>query len=118
MPELNKPEGLSCPHCKDGCNVYNMRPQSCVDFKCEWIKGNTEIDPQEICLEKLPDVPVVLALTRNKKALFDNEEQLKEYLEKGIAVVSCYRTVLLPGGITGKEVMDHVKNAAKSMGVI
>lgn len=46
VKELNKPMGEQCGFCNPGkgCSIYETRPQSCQDYKCQWL-----MDP------KLPD---------------------------------------------------------------
>jgi hypothetical protein len=41
VTELKKPEGQICDYCsdKDGCTIYEKRPQSCKDFHCLWQLG-------------------------------------------------------------------------------
>ena len=40
VPELDKPAGRWCPHCKvaDGCGVYETRPQTCRIFRCGFLQ--------------------------------------------------------------------------------
>jgi hypothetical protein len=35
-PQIQKPAGVTCRHCVDGCAVYQTRPQACRDFLCAW----------------------------------------------------------------------------------
>ena len=38
---LNKPANKWCPSCKPGmggCQVYDTRPQPCINFKCLWLQ--------------------------------------------------------------------------------
>lgn len=39
IPELQKPRGLWCVHCKagSGCTVYSERPNVCRDFYCAYL---------------------------------------------------------------------------------
>lgn len=42
---LDKPADTWCPHCKPGhggCTIYSERPDVCVKFECEWLKGDVE----------------------------------------------------------------------------
>lgn len=46
VDELSKPMGQLCRYCNQGagCQIYERRPVSCQDFKCEWLKlGNYEL---------------------------------------------------------------------------
>lgn len=35
-PELQKPAGVLCRHCRNGCSIYERRPQVCRDWLCMW----------------------------------------------------------------------------------
>jgi hypothetical protein len=38
--ELRKPMRWACDHVScAGCRVYDIRPQSCRDFNCQWLLG-------------------------------------------------------------------------------
>lgn len=39
---LQKPQGIWCAHCSIGvgCKVYGQRPEECVEYACEWLKGS------------------------------------------------------------------------------
>lgn len=41
IPELKKPVGEWCLHCKKGvgCNIYDSRPNSCIEFECLYRQG-------------------------------------------------------------------------------
>jgi Fe-S-cluster containining protein len=36
IEELNKPEGVKCRHCNNGCTIYEDRPTVCREFNCLW----------------------------------------------------------------------------------
>jgi Fe-S-cluster containining protein len=40
VPELNKPMGTWCAHCKqgEGCGIHETRPQACRDFFCGYLQ--------------------------------------------------------------------------------
>lgn len=40
IPELSKPAGPWCTHCRPGkgCAIYPDRPEVCRDFQCGWLK--------------------------------------------------------------------------------
>ena len=43
IPQLNKPADTPCEHLtKDGCGIYEDRPQVCRDFACNWLAGVTD----------------------------------------------------------------------------
>jgi len=35
-PALNKPGGVTCAHCVEGCAIYTTRPPVCRTFFCGW----------------------------------------------------------------------------------
>jgi hypothetical protein len=40
VPELKKPKGVWCSHCKPGkggCSIYDARPDICHGFACGWL---------------------------------------------------------------------------------
>ena len=39
VEEVNKPNGIWCPHCVAGkrCTIYQRRPPSCRSFYCQWM---------------------------------------------------------------------------------
>lgn len=39
VEEVNKPNGVWCPHCVAGqrCTIYERRPPSCRSFYCQWM---------------------------------------------------------------------------------
>ncbi len=42
VPELDKPMGTWCAHCKQGagCTIHATRPQSCRDFYCGYLQSD------------------------------------------------------------------------------
>lgn len=45
--EIRKPAGKDCPFCKPnvGCNIYDNRPNGCLNFRCNWLRG----DGDDLC---------------------------------------------------------------------
>jgi len=40
ITETKKPAGQPCPFClPNSCEIYQCKPRSCTDFRCEWLKG-------------------------------------------------------------------------------
>jgi|SRR6185369_4431181 len=41
IDELDKPAGSWCEHCnpRQGCGIYEQRPQGCRDFECVWLQS-------------------------------------------------------------------------------
>lgn len=42
IPEIQKPESVLCKNCTEtkGCNIYNSRPTSCINFDCVYLQSN------------------------------------------------------------------------------
>ncbi len=50
IPELDKPHFAACKHlCKQGCSIYESRPDTCRDYTCLWradiVKGDERRRP-------------------------------------------------------------------------
>ena len=47
IPELEKPAGVWCQHCKPGnkrpCSIYDKRYPVCKAFQCSWLKGDLPV---------------------------------------------------------------------------
>lgn len=45
IPELEKPAGKWCDHCKPAtphpCTIYDRRPQVCREFACVWLQSQS-----------------------------------------------------------------------------
>lgn len=122
VPELGKVEGVLCPHCLSSCTIYDSRPTSCRTYECLWLKGDLKErdrpDKVHFLLERLPGVPVILALMEKGYQISAEMTALfKGYKDAGIAVVSG-KQALLPKGMTAGEVEGYVISAAKKLGVI
>ena len=45
IAETNSPPGVPCKHiCKQGCGIYENRPQACADVKCLWLNGEFSVN--------------------------------------------------------------------------
>ena len=83
VKELDKPIRVDCPHqCKNGCRIYEERPESCRIFMCVWARGfgNRKERPDKLGLfvEERPGPPagrqyfvkeVRLGAARSKRAM-------------------------------------------------
>ena len=124
VPELNKTEGVQCDKCTTKCSIYKDRPQSCRDFKCEWLKGylpdNYSPDQSGFILEALPDIPVqVLSLVHGKDLTKNDTTVLMGIVNKmNHSIITTGGNALLANGATPDSVMKDVKTAAKRMGVM
>lgn len=123
VPEFNKSENTMCDKCDNGCTIYNQRPESCKKFRCEWLNGDLNEDsrPDKIhaVVEKLPSVPIVLALLEPGRSITPlMTEVFAEYSDKKITVVASNGQALIADGCNTEEVRNYVMSAAKKMGVI
>jgi hypothetical protein len=126
MPEFNKPQNVTCKHCTTKCTIYEDRPKSCRDFKCQWLKGELPEDMRpdlaHFILEQLIDVPVILCTVEpGYEYLIENKSVLEEfynYKNNGIAVVTNKALALIPDKYTPGEVKRFTIIAAKKLGII
>lgn len=85
--EFDKPIYTKCQHqCKNGCDIYSSRPESCQTYQCIWLTGFFDV-------EERPDkLGLVLDLRTSKFGevisiweVYDNaieKEKTKEFLDK------------------------------------
>lgn len=127
VPELNKPEGVTCQFACKGCTIYQSRPQSCRDFACAWLQGDMpewmKPDKTHVMVEKIPNSSVVMALPEPGYELTWETPEIiselkKQYVEKGIAVVTKGMKAMIPEGMTPAQVNITVTRYAKAQGVV
>jgi len=98
IPEIGKSENVLCTDCtlKKGCNIYNERPESCVNFDCLYISSN------EMELELRPDncnvifdmitTKIYMALNHyNDPFAYENKnviDYIKKLNSQGISVIT------------------------------
>lgn len=119
VPELDKGEGKKCKHCDKGCVIYESRPKSCRNYKCEWLKGelpdNMRPDKSGVMIEVYPlMVAVMLApghtlQTLSKEVLL----ALDEYVKAGKPVIATGQVVRLPEGMSPQEAKDRLVETIK-----
>lgn len=88
--ELNKPPGKWCQHCSigKGCKIYFERPQSCHEFRCEWLKGFGEEQDR-------PDrVKVILDYIKLQEGLLGGNFQMWELTEGSLVSAFVKRMTL------------------------
>lgn len=125
--ELNKKPGQECVHCvlKEGCSIYDSRPQSCRDCTCDWLINEEvpeELRPDKcnVTFEKSTEESYLLLNhfddlnAWKRKPVMD---YIKVLNDKGISVIiSSYtdepKKVLCSKGKTPDEIM---KNAIKEL---
>lgn len=127
VPEFNKPERITCVYCTTNCSIYENRPESCRKFECEWVKGSMTEDMKpsksHVMIEKLPGIPVALALTEPGYEETWRTDMVKTnlddfYIKENISIVASDNMALLANGATPQQVYDLMRHVAKEMGVI
>ena len=95
IQEIKKPENILCINCNEGCSIYNNRPSSCKDFKCEWLIDNsmsTDLKPNncDIIFEKISD-KILIGNTDIKNIDAWKKDNVKKYIkslnDEGVSVV-------------------------------
>lgn len=115
VPELNKSERVRCSNCESGCTIYDIRPMSCRQFECAWLKGQM---PDEM----RPDLSGVMVedYDRFMFAMADSDEWmthksvLDKYVMDGKPVVIGTLNgnhMILPDGFTPHRVAQMVREA-------
>jgi len=122
VPELKKPCNVSCSYLLGvsggGCSIYESRPTSCREFRCQWLVNESAQDDMRpdrcgVMFEKLKGEQVVLALflpeSRCDKDLPKIREVINAILRNNFAVVSSGGVsnaplIYLPSGVTKEMV--------------
>lgn len=58
VPEVKKPACIWCAHASrphGGCQIYEDRPQECVDYKCLWLVSQTRRPEERMIPDTRPD---------------------------------------------------------------
>ena len=120
IPEVNSNPNELCSHCNDGCNIYETRPQSCRDFKCDWLltpEMGEDLRPDRcnVIFEKI-DNQSTLALTHfnhiNSYKFQNVDNYIKKLNNNGISVIINSFTnepikFRLADGKTQKEIYEN-----------
>lgn len=72
IPKLNKPAGKWCDHCIIGksCDIYETRPQVCVEFECFWLQSQKRRPEEQMSLALRPDkCKVILSTSTNERVI-------------------------------------------------
>jgi len=127
VPEFKKPMYKMCEFCDKGCTIYKDRPKSCRDFDCGWLQGDMSEDmkPDKVhfMIEKLKNVPIVLALPekgyeKTWRTQEIEDELRKTYVDKGISVVALDGMALLAANHSPEYVKRAVYTIAEEMGLL
>lgn len=91
--DINKKRNEVCIHCsKNGCDIYNTRPDCCRGFDCAYLQSNNkniELRPDKcgIIFERVGD-HVFFGLQDPRKELKDIAlKQIKSFLIQGFSVI-------------------------------
>lgn len=129
VPELNKPAGSWCKHCKagKGCTIYDDRPESCKNFRCVWLTGGLppELRPDKsrVIFERLPSGKTFLVLTNSGYTDAWKKKEVKEIIgnflkaNKAIVVGPKPGIYFIPKGRKREEVMEDLRQAAELHGL-
>ena len=72
IPEIKKPAGKWCQHCKIGvgCTIYEARPKMCSEYQCLWLHSQERTGREIMALELRPDkCKVVFSLTTDENII-------------------------------------------------
>lgn len=123
VPEFQKRPMNCCSHCDKGCSIYHNRPTSCRNFECLWLQGDLSEamrpDKVHFCLEKLPNVPVILASIEpgwSHTLGVNTDELISYYIDKGYSVVGTNGAVLLMEDHSVDDIWEYIKQSAKELG--
>jgi len=88
--ELNKPAWKYCTLCKNGCTVYELRPQSCQDCFCCYRKSPTGLkkyrpDKCGVIFEGVNPKLVVGTVVRETN--IDVADQIEAFRKQGVKVI-------------------------------
>lgn len=113
IKEIDKPAGEQCPHINskigiEGCRIYSMRPQSCVDFRCLWLHGlgdERDRPDRSGAVMWTPDEYEgrVVRIAVAKKGIEDNPRirfMIRSWHERGIETVISHREEFMPTALT------------------
>jgi hypothetical protein len=109
VPELDKPIGMTCVHCEQGCRIYAGRPSSCETYACAWLTGHFDAaarpDRSGVLVEEHPLIVAVLLrpdLTRHDIPSSILRE-LEGYVAAGRPVIASGQFARIPVGMTPGE---------------
>lgn len=129
VPELNKPENVTCKYvcgvgsgCT-GCSIYKDRPQSCRNFKCLWLQtpemdDNLRPDKSGVMFESIPGKRTVVATVDPWRHEVGKDPQITEAIDqlvkqdRPVIVTSAghpHPLTILPDGWTMEQAWSGVK---------
>lgn len=109
VPELDKPERVTCEHCGAGCRIYAGRPKSCADYRCAWLAGEMSEamrpDLSHVMVERYP--LMVAALLQDGYSTSSLPApvlaELDQYVVQGLPVIATGQFARLPAGMPAEE---------------
>lgn len=114
VQELNKPEGVTCEHCSNGCLIYSGRPSACSEYKCSWLKGDMPDDQRPdksgVMVEEYPLMVAALLLPTKKLSDLSSETlaALDVFVEQGKPVIATGQFAKLPAGMSASEAKSRM----------
>jgi len=129
VPELKKPVGKWCRHCKPGkgCGIYDDRPESCKNFRCVWLSGglppDLRPDKSRVIFERMPTGKTFIVLVNEGYGDSWKEPGVREYIanflkaNKAVVIVTKPPLYFIPKGRTKEEVLTDLREAAELYGI-
>lgn len=119
VSELNKPEGMVCVHCDNGCRIYEGRPDACASYQCAWLKGDLPeaMRPDMACV-MIEEYPLMVAALIAPDARLSHlaphvMAELDRYVAAGKPVIATGQFAKLPDGMGGQEAKDILVRTVK-----
>lgn len=122
---LVKEHSVLCSSCDKGCTIYEDRPESCVNFNCNFIEDNLDIslrpDKTNIIFEKIMTKIYMGLIDPDFTNSWDNEttrKYIKELNEDGISVImTSFKTGILevfcaPGHVKEKVIEISIRETS------
>lgn len=121
VPELDKPENVTCKNCVNGCSIYTSRPTSCVTYECEWLKGSMSEDMRPdksgVMIEVYPLMVAALMLPNGQIKDIPQEilDKFDSYLEEGKPVIATGKFAKLPKGMQPSDALQRLKQTVQEV---
>ena len=120
---LNKEHSVLCSNCDKGCKIYEDRPESCINFNCNFIEDNLDIslrpDKTNIIFEKIM-TKIHMGLVATEYADDWQTDKVEDYIKTlngdGISVIiTSFKTGIMevycaPGHIKEKVIEISQRN--------
>lgn len=122
VPELGKPERVTCEHCDRGCRIYEGRPESCKQYACAWLTGDMSEDMRPDKAGFIAEVypRMVAIILRDGISLSDLPvkalDEISGYTDAGKLAVATGMHMKLPKGMSPIEARGILMNTLREYG--